>query len=350
VFVVFRKPTTSVPSILTVRRNQELLLSASPRERQGIVIQKAVYGVVGDPKRTRDVRGKLQRLVDQGDDQVQVARMADGDDPAFGVVKTLIVDYTIGHEHATARATDQETIFLAHAEKVERTACLERDTGGRLIVEAWKPGQYQFLGSDPRSLAVNVAAIPSPVELDGPWEVAFPPHQGAPARTTFDHLASWSEQEDPGVKFFSGTATYTKTFSIPSEILARDRGLYIDLGKVEVMAQVTLNGKDLGILWKPPFLADITKEARPGTNLLEVQVVNLWINRMIGDEQVPEDSSRNPNGTLKEWPGWLNEGKPSPAGRFTFTTWRLWKKRDSLVPSGLLGPVRVLSTARMAVE
>ena len=84
--------------------------------------------------------------------------------------------------------------------------------------------------------------------------------------------------------------------------------------------------------------------ARPGSNDLEIEVTNLWINRMIGDEQLPEDSDRNPDGTLKAWPAWLEADKPSPTGRLTFTSHRLWKKGDALVPSGLLGPVTVQTT------
>jgi len=102
---------------------------------------------------------------------------------------------------------------------------------------------------------------------------------------------------------------------------------------------VKLNGQDLGILWKPPFRLDVTDVLKPGDNQLEVKVVNLWINRMIGDEQLSEDSQRNGDGTLKAWPQWVREGKPSPTGRFTFTSWRLWKKDSPLVESGLLGPV-----------
>ena len=105
------------------------------------------------------------------------------------------------------------------------------------------------------------------------------------------------------------------------------------------MADVTLNGKPLGILWKPPFRVDVTGALKAGDNTLELRVVNLWINRQIGDEQLPEDSDRNKGGTLKSWPAWLGEGKPSPTGRYTFTSWRLWKKDDPLVESGLLGPV-----------
>jgi hypothetical protein len=115
---------------------------------------------------------------------------------------------------------------------------------------------------------------------------------------------------------------------------------FLDLGRVEIMAQVKLNGRDLGILWKPPYRADVTKALQTGENQLEIRAVNLWINRLIGDEQLPEDSDRNPNGsTLKSWPQWLLDGKPNPSGRFTFTSHRLWKKDDALVPSGLLGPV-----------
>jgi hypothetical protein len=119
--------------------------------------------------------------------------------------------------------------------------------------------------------------------------------------------------------------------------------LNLDLGRVAVMAEVKVNGQDFGIWWKPPFRADITEALKPGENRLEIKVVNLWINRMIGDEQLAEDSARNPNGTLKEWPQWVNEGKSSPTGRSTFTSWRLWKKDSPLQESGLLGPVRLVS-------
>ena len=166
---------------------------------------------------------------------------------------------------------------------------------------------------------------------------------------TFDKLISWSHHPDPGVRYFSGSATYRKSFiyNPPAE---SDKSLkpviYLDLGRVAVMAEVTLNGKNLGILWRPPYRADITSAVTKGKNELEIRVVNLWINRMIGDEQLPEDSKRNPDGTLSEWPQWIVDGKPDPAGRFTFTTWRLWDKDSPLQSSGLLGPVSVRTVYR----
>jgi hypothetical protein len=116
------------------------------------------------------------------------------------------------------------------------------------------------------------------------------------------------------------------------------------------MAKVRLNGKDLGLFWKPPFLIDITDAAKAGENHLEVTVVNLWANRQIGDEFLPEDSERNPDGTLKQWPAWVQQGKPSPSGRVTFTSWRLWKKNDPLLASGLIGPVRLVPAKLLRVE
>ena len=116
-----------------------------------------------------------------------------------------------------------------------------------------------------------------------------------------------------------------------------------------VMAEVTLNGKNLGTLWKAPYRIDVSKAIQPGANELVVKVVNLWVNRQIGDENLPEDSERNADGTLKSWPEWLLKNHASPAGRISFASFRLWKKNEPLVPSGLIGPVRLHQVAMMKV-
>ena len=136
---------------------------------------------------------------------------------------------------------------------------------------------------------------------------------------------------------------------LPEEMIAPDRRLWLDLGEVQVMAEVELNGRSLGTLWKPPFRVEVTGSVRPGENSLEVKVVNLWVNRQIGDEHLPEDSDRHSRGYLNEWPQWLKDGEPSPTGRHTFTTWRLWGKDDALLESGLLGPVRILTSVRKKI-
>jgi hypothetical protein len=304
-----------------------------------IVIEKATYGILDEPQQKRDVRAKVQHIVDTGENRFEVAKLAQGDDPAPNEVKTLVVDYKAEGQSATATGTDPDTITLTLPDTSNEVATVHRGADGHFVLETLQPGRYELATASGKTKRVEVSDLPSAMELSGPWKVQFPPNWGAPETATLEKLISWSDHKDTGVKYFSGTASYTKAINVPGNMLGKDRRLYLDLGKVQVMAQVKLNGKDLGVIWKPPFRVDITDAARPGDNSLEVKVANLWINRLIGDEQLPEDSSRNPNGTLKEWPLWLNEGKPSPTGRFTFGSWRLWKKDDPLQESGLLGPV-----------
>lgn len=312
-------------------------------------VDRARYGVLTDPARTRNVRDRLQQLFDAGETRFKVARMAEGDDPAFMVVKTLEADYTVGDKTFHITGTDPEELDL-EPEPVAPPSpvSLAIDEKAGLMLEAFKAGSYEARTVSGRVLRRQLGAIPEPVELTGPWQVRFDEAGGStvkPARSAtsleFDRLISWSEHNDPRVKYFSGSATYSMRVNIPDAMLGKNNRVYLDLGMVQVMAQVKVNGRDLGWLWKAPFRSEITKAAKRGENRVEITVVNLWPNRLIGDEQLPEDSERNPDGTLKRWPEWLLAGKPSPAGRTTFVSWRLWKKQDALVPSGLLGPARL---------
>lgn len=226
---------------------------------------------------------------------------------------------------------------------------LVRGKGGLLEAEVRQEGTYILTSASGKSRQFEVGALPKPVELAGSWELRFPPGAGAPEHVMLDRLMSWSEHSDSGVRHFSGTATYLKTFNVPAGLAAPGRRLFLDLGRVEVMAGVKLNGLDLGVLWKQPYCVEVTDALKPGENTLEVSVVNLWVNRQIGDEQLPEDSERNPNGTLKQWPQWLLDGKPSPTGRHTFTSWRLWKQDSPLVESGLLGPIKLRAAQRVTL-
>jgi hypothetical protein len=236
----------------------------------------------------------------------------------------------------------------------EFSAVGERPALDLALGEIWQAGTFNFQTADGRDREIKVEHVPAPTEIGGPWEVRFDPQWGGPEQLTFEKLEDWSKRPEDGIRYYSGSAVYRKSFHLDPETVGStaDRGspnvgrrcLYLDLGQVAVMAQVKLNGQDLGILWKSPYRLEITRAAKAGENELELKVVNLWINRQIGDEQLAEDSDRNPNGTLKRWPDWLDRGQSSPTGRFAFTSWRLWKKDDPLQPSGLLGPV-TLQTA-----
>jgi len=159
-------------------------------------------------------------------------------------------------------------------------------------------------------------------KLNQDWSVSFQPGRGAPEMATFDRLTSWSDNSIEGVKYFSGTATYAKTVQIPESELAPGAHFYLDLGEVKDVAEVAVNGKYLGILWKTPFKVDLTGVLKPGSNQIVIQVTNLWVNRLIGDQQF------------------------YAVKKYTFTDFAPYKADSPLLPSGLLGPVRITSSAQ----
>jgi len=228
-------------------------------------------------------------------------------------------------------------------------------------LEAAQAGKYQLKTRSGKLLHVEIPPLPDTFEIKGSWELEFPKGWKAPDRVTLERLISWPDHPDPGVRYFSGTATYHKQFQLPTGFVGKDRGLYLDLGRVAVIAEAKLNGHDLGILWKPPFRVDVTEVLQAGANELTVNVVNLWPNRLIGDDMLPTDADWSKNfapgvpvppthgSILTRWPQWLLDGKPSPTGHVTFTSWKLWTKDDPLMESGLLGPVQIVPAARRVV-
>ena len=228
------------------------------------------------------------------------------------------------------------------------------DTSDTAALRTWSNGTHILHHASGKTRQVEVADIPVPLKLFGPWDVSFQPNRGAPEKVRLDKLISWAEHDDPGVKYFSGTATYSIKFNVPKDILKKDRQVWLDLGKVDVIAQVRVNGKDLGVVWHSPFRLNVTDALRGGSNTLQVDVTNLWINRLIGDEQYPDDRKWNnetegkfPSRSMAQWPDWLTSGKERPVKeRVAFTTWRHWGKDDKLQSSGLIGPV-TLQCARL---
>ena len=155
--------------------------------------------------------------------------------------------------------------------------------------------------------------------IEGPWKVSFEKERGAPATAQFDSLVSWTDYPDKGIKYFSGTATYKTTFDAPN--INEHSELVLDLGAVKNLAQVFLNGKPLGTVWKKPFKVELDG-VRQGENRLEIKITNVWVNRLIGDAQ------------------------PGVKNKITFTTLPFYQKDDPLLPSGLMGPVKLVVRKR----
>ncbi len=239
-----------------------------------------------------------------------------------------------------ARIKSIERDGLAVLPDITPPSCeLSVDETHKTILRVWKSGHYEIQSENEiQSMDID---LPAPIEIAGPWQISFPIRSGSGQQVSSDKLFSWSDHSDADVRYFSGAAVYHNTFRLQSK--EETRRFYLDLGRVAVMAQVSLNGNEFSTLWREPFRVDATDALRIGENVLEIKVTNLWVNRQIGDEQLPEDSDRNADGTLKAWPPWVMENKPSPTGRTSFTTHRLWTKNDVPVESGLLGPVRLVA-------
>ncbi|MEP6845128.1 MAG: glycosyl hydrolase, partial [Panacibacter sp.] len=217
-------------------------------------------------------------------------------------------------------------------------------------------GNYRFEYNNARISEINIFEFDQPIEIKGAWQVSFPPGFGAPSQIILPELISFHKHADDAVKYFSGTANYKKEFTISSQLLKKDNRILLDLGSVEVIAEVTVNGKDFGVLWKRPYHVDVTNALHAGVNTLEIKVTNQWVNRLIGDEQMPNPYAYTPGGgesgipgigggAIEELPHWYLQGKNKPNdGRITFTTWKHFNKDAPLIESGLIGPV-VLQSA-----
>ena len=218
-------------------------------------------------------------------------------------------------------------------------------TQGRTILPlSFEPFQSYFVvfrsdssfGPQPVSRERNFVDLQPISELNGSWAVSFDPKWGGPKELIFEKLEDWATRVEPGIKYFSGIATYRKVFDLDLLNNTYSR-LYLQLGKVNVIARIRLNKKDLGVLWCDPWRVDITDSVKAKGNQLEIDVANLWANRLIGDQQPADKDTRE-----VQWSSGLLEGKTLKTGRYTFSTRQYYKADSPLQPSGLLGPVQVL--------
>ncbi|MBT5428093.1 MAG: hypothetical protein HOK84_17950 [Bacteroidetes bacterium] len=236
-------------------------------------------------------------------------------DPTDGNMKTVFVyDEVDGGTNVELELPAGGSIFVVFGNVAE----IENDA-----FQCWENGTYTVVNNKGREKELIVDDLPSPIEIEGEWTVNFDQEWGAPAKVKFPELISWPDHDNEGIKYYSGAGFYTKSMDVPADWLASGRKVYLDLGEVRELAEVFVNGKSAGVLWNPPYKADITELVKAGSNDIKIEVMNLWCNRLAGDNELPEDE------------------------RFTSTNITTHGYRTDpnywlLQPAGLLGPVRLV--------
>ena len=294
-------------------------------------------------------------------------------DPSTGRIEDAAVYRTLpdGRTGVTLRLDPAGSVFVVFRRQSGNTPSVTRlehegnpvyghlyREGGRLMLRSSVAGTYRVYDSQGGSRTVTIGELPDAVGLEGAWQADFEPGRGAPKHATLEGLQCLSSHDLAGIRHFSGTVAYRKEFDVARGMLSRGRRVTLDLGDVQVIARVYMNGQDMGVLWKEPYAVDVTGALRPGRNKLEVHVANQWVNRILGDLQEPDDcvwtsktGSTAPGLSLEYVPEWVIEGTPRPSsGRKAFVAWK-WPhfQNKDLLPSGLIGPVRLVNEMTVRV-
>ncbi|MEI6142858.1 MAG: glycosyl hydrolase [Mariniphaga sp.] len=223
-------------------------------------------------------------------------------------------------KHITTIEKDGKTLFPVNQFDTKGTPYIEATRkDGKPTVVVYAQGKYNLTWSDGMQQTIFEAKGLAEKELTGKWNLHFDPKWGGPDKLEINVLKSWIKFDEPGIKYYSGTANYSKSFTLTSDEI-KNKQVTLDLGNVQEMASVKINGRQLQVMWSAPFKFDITSHVKPGTNDLEVEVVNLWPNRLIGDSKLPMEQ------------------------RLTKTNINKFNVKDSetfLRESGLLGPVKI---------
>jgi len=197
-------------------------------------------------------------------------------------------------------------------------------TENSATIHCWQNGSYLLTGKDGQEEMIQVDNVPAPlvVEFDQEW--------GAPAEVKLTELISWTDHPDKGLKYYSGSGKYHKTIHVPGDWLSSERKVHLDLGDVREIAEIFVNGQSAGIVWKPPFRANISSYLKAGDNKLEIEVMNLWIYRLSGDMDLPEHERFTRSNIKKDYSTYYSPAEP-------------WHTETA----GLLGPVLLLPSVEI---
>ncbi|NNF33334.1 MAG: glycoside hydrolase [Saprospiraceae bacterium] len=217
---------------------------------------------------------------------------------------------------------------------------------GKIEAQISENGNYTIPISTGKTQQIKVTDLPDPIGINGKWNVKFNQKSGYGSTVEFPELIDWKDHQEDSIKYYSGTAAYNKSFTVPIEYKKDDYGAILELASVFIVAEVIINDKPAGVTWMPPYKLDISDYLIPGKNTLEIRVTNQWSNRLIGDERYPPNDGGYKLGphraTDLTMPEWYVKNEPRPSGkRTTFTTAPFYKKDSPLMPSGLMGPVEI---------
>jgi hypothetical protein len=226
------------------------------------------------------------------------------------------------------------------------------DAKGNPVLHLSAENAAQIVYASGKQKTVHSKAIP-PKELKGPWKVSFAPKLEQSFALDFPELIDFSKHSHKQVNHFAGTATYRKQIKIGAKDLGRNKQIVLELGELNDIAELRVNGKSAGVLWYPPYSADITSLLKKGDNLLEILITTNWANRLIGDEQESadfewgDDRGENLGRAMLAYPDWFINNQPRPSkGRKTFSVWYYYRKDSPLKPAGLVGPVKLVNVSK----
>lgn len=290
--------------------------SATAAHRHALEIRRALYGATDGFGTPQDLTARVAAQVRGGAIKLDATNSLAGGDPAPFHVKELRVEYVYDGQPGavTVRENGVLRIPSVQADAEPPTYDVAGGAAGTPTLTSWQAADITATYASGKVVR-RAAPGAETAQVAGSWTVTFAPRWGGPGRVAFDALTDWTLRPEEGIRHFSGTAVYETTFQAPAAWTAGKKAVTLDLGSLKNLAEVSLNGHALGVIWHPPWRADVSSALRPGANRLAVRVTNLWQNRLIGDAALPE-------------------GK-----RVATVTHNPYRADSPLAESGLLGPV-----------
>jgi len=319
---------------------------------QPLKVLKAVFGkfkleTEGIPQnyKTYEVTDKIKGFVANNTFDISISDALINNQIPKGDKTALKITYKTDGEERTLFIPKGQTLKLSK-DITKPTLVYDKDVINWITPNA---GKITYTKASGETKTVEVNSIPKLIDLSNNWKVEFPSASQKTINEKFEKLISWSNHKNEDIQHFSGTAIYKNEFEISENLLQKDKQIELDLGSVAVIAEVFINGKKVSTLWKAPFRVNVDDFVKKGTNTIEINVTNLWPNKLIGDESLALDYDRKGN-KIKKLPDWLLNNTKRPSKRTTFASWKHWRKNDALLTSGLLGPVKININKVLKIE